>query len=71
MKTITCRAMGGMCDTPLSANSYDEMLSEGMKHLEVSHSEMATQVKSMPKDHPEMVKWEEDFKKTWADTPEI
>ena len=71
MKTITCKQMGGMCDTALSANTYDEMMSVGMKHLEQAHPEMAASVKSMPKDDPKMVQWEKDFKKTWAETPDV
>ncbi len=71
MKTITCRAMGGMCDEPLQAGSADEMMAVGMKHLEAVHPEMAADVKAMPKDDPMMVKWSEDFNKTWADAPDM
>ena len=71
MKTITCRAMGGMCDTPLSADTYDGMMMVGMEHLKVAHPEMAASVEAMPKDDPMMVEWEKNFKKTWADTPDM
>ena len=71
MKTITCRAMGGMCDEGIQGESMEEVISLGMKHLEVAHPEMAADVKSMPADHPMMVKWSEDFKKTWDDAPEM
>jgi predicted small metal-binding protein len=71
MKTITCKMMGGMCDAPLSANSYDEMMTVGMEHLEKAHPEMAADVKAMPKDDPKMLAWEVDFKKTWAETAEV
>ena len=71
MKTITCRAMGGMCDEPITAGSVDEMLAAGMKHLEAPHPEMAASVSAMPKDDPMMVKWSEDFMKTWEATPEV
>ncbi len=70
MKTITCRAMGGMCDEPVTAGSYDEMIMKGMEHLKVAHPEMAADIEKMPKDDPMMVKWEEDFKKTWESTPD-
>ncbi len=71
MKTITCREMGGMCDAPISANTYDEMMMMGMAHLEQAHPEMAADVKAMPKDDPKMVQWEMDSKKMWADKPEM
>lgn len=70
MKTITCKAMGGMCEAPLSADSYDNMIKAGMEHLKATHPEMASTIEAMPKDHPMMIEWEQKFKKTWADTPE-
>ena len=70
MKTMTCKAMGGMCDTTMSANTSDEMIAEGMKHIESAHPEMAASIKSMPKDDPKMVAWYMQFMKDWAATPE-
>jgi hypothetical protein len=69
MKTITCRQMGGMCDEKLSADTYEGMLDVGMKHVEAAHAEMAESIKKMPKDHPMMVEWEKNFRKTWEETP--
>ena len=71
MKTITCRAMGGMCDEPISGSTPDELMGAGMVHLEAAHPEMAESVKAMPKDDPAIVKWSEDFMKTWEATPEM
>ena len=62
--------MGGMCDEPLSANTYDEMMVVGMDHLKVAHPQMVADIEKMPKDDPMMVKWEQDFRQTWADTPD-
>jgi predicted small metal-binding protein len=70
MKTITCRQMGGMCDTPITANTKEEMLGQGMRHLEEAHPKMAEGVKSMPADDPNMVAWREGFDRTWTETPE-
>lgn len=70
MKTITCKQMGGMCDAPVSGNTRDEVLAAGMQHLEQAHPEMAASVKSMPKDDPALVKWQEEFEKTWSETPD-
>ena len=63
--------MGGMCDEALKAESYDEMMMVGMKHLEAKHPDMAKDIKAMPKDDPAMLEWEVEFKKTWADTPDL
>ncbi|MCX6752033.1 MAG: hypothetical protein NTZ87_00820 [Candidatus Nomurabacteria bacterium] len=71
MKTITCREMGGPCDTPLSANSYKEMINAGMSHLMKAHPKMAEDMNKMSKDDPTMIEWEKDFKRTWAETPDM
>jgi len=63
--------MGGMCDEPISGNTADELMGAGMMHLEAVHPEMAATVKAMPKDDPAMVKWSEDFMKTWEAAPEM
>lgn len=63
--------MGGMCDAPLSAESYEEMIHVGMEHLKTDHPEMAASIEAMPKDHPMLVEWEKNFKQTWAQTPDM
>lgn len=70
MKTITCRQLGGMCDEPITASTQEEMMTKGMQHLEKAHPEMAASVKKMPETDPMMVKWQEDFQKTWKSTPD-
>ena len=62
--------MGGMCDEPVTAGTMDEMIARGMEHLKVAHPEMAASIEQMPKDDPAMVKWSEDFAKTWELAPE-
>jgi len=62
--------MGGMCDEPLSANTYEEIIAKGMEHLKALHQEMAATIEAMPKDHSIMVEWGKTFQKTWADTKE-
>lgn len=62
--------MGGMCDEPITASTQDEMMTKGMQHLEKAHPEMAESVKKMPETDPMMVKWQEDFQKTWNETPD-
>ena len=70
MKTMTCKDLGGMCDHPVSGDTEEALMMNGMKHLEEAHPEMATSVKAMPHDDPKMVEWVEMFKKKWAETPE-
>ena len=62
--------MGGMCDEPLSAGSYDEMMKVGWEHLEKAHPQMVKDIQAMPKDDPKMVEWETGFRKTFEETPE-
>lgn len=71
MKIMTCAQMGGMCEEPITGATKDEMLDNGMRHLEAVHPEMAAGVKAMPKDHPDMVAWMEKFEKDFNDTPEM
>lgn len=62
--------MGGMCETSVTGNTAEEMMSNGMAHLEEAHPEMAANVKAMPKDDPKMVEWNEKFMKDWEAAPE-
>lgn len=71
MKTITCRALGGPCDAPITAESYDEMIKKGMEHLEKVHPKMAADVKKAPKDDPMMIEWDKSSRKMWAEAPEM
>ena len=70
MKTLTCAQMGGPCEAEVKGATPEEMLAAGMTHLEEAHPEMVDAVKNMPKDDPSMVKWNEDFQKSFADSPE-
>lgn len=65
MKTMTCAQLGGPCDAQITGETPEEMMANGMKHLEEAHPEMAAQVKSMPKNDPQMVAWSEKFMKDW------
>lgn len=70
MKTLTCAQMGGMCDTPISGNTKDEIMMGGMQHLEVAHPEMAAQIKATPKDDPAMAEWSQKFDAMYDAAPE-
>lgn len=70
MKTMTCKQLGGMCDEQIQGATEDEMMGNGMKHLEVAHPEMAESVKTMSPEDPMMVDWVAKFKADFAETPE-
>ena len=67
---MTCRQMGGPCDTPIMGSTPDEMMANGMVHMESDHPEMAANIKAMAKDDPKMVEWNTKFMADWAATPD-
>jgi predicted small metal-binding protein len=70
MKTMTCAQLGGPCEEKISGNTADELMANGMKHLEAAHPQMAADVKAAPKDDPKMVEWSNKFKADWENTPD-
>lgn len=62
---MTCSQMGGPCDTKVTGSTPEEMMMNGMKHMEENHPDMAAEVKAMAKDDPIMVAWNEKFMKDW------
>ncbi len=67
---MTCAQMGGMCDTPITATTSDEMMAKGMTHLEEAHPDMAADIKAMPKDDPKMMEWGTKFMADYEAAPE-
>ncbi len=67
---MTCRQMGGMCDAPVQGATPEELMGNGMAHLEEVHPDMAKAVKEMPKDDPKMVEWSEKFMTDFQNAPE-
>jgi len=70
MKTMTCKQMGGPCDANVQGETPEEMMQNGMTHLEQAHPKMATDIKATPKDDPRMVEWNKKFMTDWENTPE-
>lgn len=68
---MTCSQMGGMCETAVQGATPEEMIKNGMAHLESAHPEMATSIKSLPKDDPMIVSWSQKFMDSWNATPEM
>jgi len=71
MKMMTCAQMGGECDAQITGSTADELMANGMKHLEEAHPEMAAQVKSASPEDPMMVAWNEKFQKDFEAAPEM
>ena len=62
--------MGGTCEAEISGATPDEMMANGMAHVESAHPDLAASIKSMSPTDPNMVEWSEKFMATWAATPE-
>ena len=62
--------MGGPCDTKVQGATTDEMMKNGMVHLEQEHSQMAADVKATPQDDPKMVEWSKKFMADFENLPE-
>lgn len=67
---MTCKQMGGPCDEKIQGATPDEMMKNGMVHLEHAHPAMATDVKATPKDDPMMVEWNKKFMMDFENAPE-
>ena len=71
MKQMTCAEMGGppTCTAKIKGNTPEEMIANGMKHLQEAHPEMAEGMKTMSKEEAD--KWRADFQKKWDAAPEM
>ena len=65
---MTCKQMGGTCDTEIKASSSAEMAKKMTAHVMEKHPEVAEKMKNMTKSEHE--KWEDDFHKNWDKAPE-
>jgi len=70
MKTMTCRQMGGPCDEKIQGSTADEMMKNGMTHVEQAHPDMAADIKATPQDDPKMVEWNKKFMEDFQNAPE-
>ncbi|MCX6783809.1 MAG: DUF1059 domain-containing protein [candidate division WWE3 bacterium] len=65
MKTMTCRDMGGPCDTKISGETPDEMMKIGEEHLrkmkDPAHMKLVADMEKMSTDSVEMKKWNDEF----------
>ncbi len=70
MKQMTCAQMGGpsACDAVISGNTPEEMINNGMTHLNQAHPQMVADMQSKPKQTMENRRAE--FQKKWDAAPE-
>lgn len=67
---MTCSQMGGMCGQNVHGATEQEMIKNGMVHLEEAHPEMAATIKATSMDDPMMKEWSEKFHRDFEATPE-
>jgi predicted small metal-binding protein len=68
MKTMTCRELGGACDTRISADSWDEMVKKMTDHVMKEHPDVAEKMKKMHEEDPK--KWGRETKPKWDAAPD-
>jgi hypothetical protein len=61
MKTKTCRELGGTCDMPLSAETWQGMAALMMNHIRDKHPNVAAMMEATG-DNGE---WSREVKKEW------
>ena len=63
--------MGGpaTCNTMITGNTAEEMVKNGMDHINQAHPEMATDIKKMAPE--ETTKWMSDFQVKFDAAPEM
>ena len=69
MKTMTCRELGGPCDKPLSASTWDEIVQTMTNHVIGTHPDTAKTMEKMHNEDPK--KWGRETKPKWDAKPEV
>ncbi len=77
MKTMTCRQMGGPCDTAIQGNTAEEMMNNGAAHIkemagkgDEEHKKVLEMMDEMQKNPESGKEWNEKFMKDFAELPE-
>lgn len=63
MTTMTCKELGGLCDTKLMAETWKEMVIKMTKHVMANHPDTAKKMEEMHNEDPE--KWGREYKPKW------
>ena len=69
MKTLTCRQLGGACDQPISAESWDDMVQKMTAHVIEKHPDVAARMKAMHDSDPKQ--WGRENKPKWDAASEV
>jgi hypothetical protein len=77
MKTMTCRQMGGPCDTPFHGETADDVINQQDQHLkelvavgDEAHGPARNDMKARWRKPISGLKWYNATKRTFADLPE-
>ena len=70
MKQIACKDLGGpaTCDEVLKGETAEEIISNGWRHIEGAHPELAENIRNNPQDVND--RWMNDFKARFPSLPE-
>ena len=68
MKTMTCKELGGPCNQPLSANTWEEMVKKMTAHVMKEHPNTAREMEDMHKEDPR--RWGQEMKPKWEAKPQ-
>ena len=71
---MTCRQMGGPCDTVISGSTSEEMMNNGRDHVhgmeDEEHKKVVTLMEEMQKDPEAAKEWNDKFTKDFDELPE-
>lgn len=67
MKTMTCKELGGTCDQPLTAGSWEDIVGLMVRHVVQKHPEVAKEMEKMHNADP--TKWGKEIKPKWDAIP--
>ena len=77
MKTMTCKQLGGACDTKFSANTFEEIAELSKKHgaemfqkRDSAHLEAMNEMRNLMQSPEGMQAWFENKRKEFASLPE-
>ncbi|WP_420321630.1 DUF1059 domain-containing protein [Flagellimonas sp.] len=76
MKTMTCKQLGGACETKFTANSFEEIAELSKKHgmemyqkQDAPHLKAIEEMQSLMQSPEEMQKWMQDKKELFESLP--
>ena len=78
MKTMTCKELGGACDTQFHAETFEEMAELSKKHgmemfqqKDEAHMQAMNEMQSLMQSPEAMQKWFEEKRKTFDALPSL